>query len=205
MAGMVFFFDFASPYAYAGFDATLALAAEAGLTVDLRPAMVWAILKAQDIPAPLDNPARRDYLLADMARSAAFFGLRYRQPDPVPISAHLAARMWLGFAAAGGAAPVGLARAIFAARFADGVDIRDPEALAAIAGRAGHDPGRAAEFMTDPACRDALRANVDRAVGLGVPGLPCVILADEMFFGADRLPQLRWRLNLPQSGGTVPA
>lgn len=196
MDRLLYYFDFASPYAYVGFDATLALAAEAGVAVEFCPAMVWAIFKAQGIPAPLDNPTRRAYVEADMVRSAAFHGVPYRHPDPLAISAHLALRLWLGFAA-DGPPPVALARAIFAARFAQGLDIQDADVLASLAAQAGHDPARARDLMAAPGPRDALRANIDRAVAMGVPGLPCVALGNELFFGADRLPHLRWRLNLP--------
>lgn len=198
MDKMLYFFDFASPYAYVGFDATLALAAEAGVAVEFCPAMVWAIFKAQGIPTPLENPARTAYVMADIVRSAAFHGMPYRHPDPLAISAHMAMRMWLGFAAEG-APPIALARAIFAARFADGLDIQNADTLAAIAEREGHEPSRVRVLMADSVWSDALRANIDRAVAMGVPGLPCVALEQELFFGADRLPQLRWRLNLPPS------
>lgn len=196
--GLSFFFDFASPYAYLAFDEVLRIGAEAGLPVTLRPAMVWAILKAQGIPPPMETETRRRYMLADMERSAAFFGLPYRQPDPLPMSAHLALRMWIGFAGEQPDPPVDLIRALFRARFAQGLDLRDPAVLATIALDAGYDPDRAARFMEDAGCRDQLRQHIDDAVALGVPGVPCVVLGQELFFGADRLPQLRWRLGLAQ-------
>lgn len=195
---LIFFFDFASPYAYFAFEETAAIATEAGLGIDFRPAMVWTILKAQGISAPLETAPRRRYLIKDMARTAAFHGLPYRQPDLLPISAHLASRMWLGFAAGQKITPLDLARAIYKARFVDGIDIRDPDALCKIAQEAGHDPERARAFMDDPVCHDALAANIDDAIRFGVPGIPCVLLGDQMYFGADRLPHLRWQLDLPQ-------
>lgn len=198
-AGLTFFFDFASPYAYVAFDAVLCLQEEAGITVTPRPVMVWAILKAQGITPPLETPVRRDYFLVDMARSAAFHGLPYREPDTLPISAHLATRMWLGFAADDGAPPLPLARAIYAARFARGLDIRDPTVLGALALESGYDPDRAQIHMHCDTAKAELAANIDDALQLGVPGIPCVVSGQELFFGADRLPQLRWRLGLPSA------
>lgn len=198
-SGLTFFFDFASPYAYVAFDAVLSLGEEAGITVTPRPVMVWAILKAQGITPPLETPARREYLLTDMARSAAFHALPYRQPDPLPISAHLASRLWLGYASDDGAPPLPLARAIYAARFAHGLDIRDPTVLEALAIESGYDPRRAQTHMQGAATKAELTTNIDDAVQLGVPGIPCMISGTELFFGADRLPQLRWRLGLPSA------
>lgn len=192
---LVFFFDFASPYAYFAFDEVLDLAHQSGRKVTLRPAMVWAILKAQGIAEPLASSARRAYLLSDMARSAAFHNLPYRQPDPLPISAHLASRMWLGFASENGCPPLDLARAIYAARFSEGLDIRNPSVLRSVAEACGYAPERAEAYMYSDACRAKLSRNIDGAVNLGVPGIPCVVLGSELIFGVDRLPQLRWRID----------
>ncbi len=198
-AHLTFFFDFASPYAYFAFDEVLSTASETGVGIILRPAMVWSILKQQDIPAPLDTDARRNYLLADMERSAAFHGLPYRQPDVLPISAHKAARMWLGFDLQGNVTSIPLAQAIYAARFVHGLDIRDPAVLVAIAHDQGLDRTKAMDYIDAVNFRTALEKNVADAVDLGLPGLPCTILESETFFGADRISHLRWRLGLPQT------
>lgn len=188
---LTFFFDFASPYAYFAFDQVIALADAYALPLRLHPALVWAILKEQGIPPPLDSPARDAYFRADMPRSAAFHGVDYNHPPDMPISAHLAARLWLGHPEA---VRIDLARRIFRARFVDGRDIRDRDTLVALSGETGTSQADALSFMDADDSRADLAQGVADAVAAGSPGIPFLIWLGEGFFGADRLPQLRWRL-----------
>ncbi|WP_158969984.1 2-hydroxychromene-2-carboxylate isomerase [Chachezhania sediminis] len=196
MARLVFCFDFASPYAYAAFDATVALAEEAGCTLELRPAMVWAILKAQGIMPPLERPARQAYMARDMPRTAAFHGLPYAPREPLAISAHLALRMWLGLTGGDIATGAELGRRLFAARFGEGLNITDPEVLVDVALAAGYDAEAARTAMQSDATKAGLRTSIDAALADGAVGVPFYLLDGEPFFGVDRLPQLRWRLGL---------
>ncbi|SEO42666.1 2-hydroxychromene-2-carboxylate isomerase [Salinihabitans flavidus] len=195
-APVVFYFDFASPYAYLAFDRVGRYARSAGREVDLRPVLVWALLKERGIAPPMEDAAKRAYLEHDMERSAAFYGVAYRQPDPLVISAHLAARFWLGMTADHGAPAFDLARRVFAARFVEGRDIKTPEVLCDIAAEAGLDRDSAEEAMYSDGARTALAALISLAVENGVIGVPYFDLDGEGFFGADRLPHLRWRLGL---------
>lgn len=188
---LIFYFDFASPYAYFAFDQCIALAAEFGAPLDLRPVLVWAILRDQGIPPPLDSPARETYFKADMPRSAAFHALPYVHPHDMPISAHLAARLWLGHP---DETRTALARAIFRARFVDALDICDRTTLADIAQGIGTSHDDAMKFIDAPQNRETLKRNVSDAVTAGAPGVPFFTWRAERFFGADRLPQLRWRM-----------
>ena len=76
-----FYLDFASPYAWFALDGIERLAREHGREIEWRPVLIWAVLKAHGIAAPMNVPAKRDYLVADMVRSAAFHGVPYRAPD----------------------------------------------------------------------------------------------------------------------------
>ena len=51
-----------------------------------------------------------------------------------------------------------------------------------------------------PVGRERLAAAVADAVAAGVFGSPFVILDGEPFFGADRLPQIAWRLSRTAAG-----
>lgn len=188
---LTFFFDFASPYAYFAFDQVIDLAAEYALPLVLRPALVWAILRDQGIPPPLDSPARDAYFRADMPRSAAFHGIEYNHPPDMPISAHLAARLWLGHSEK---VQPALARTIFRARFVEGKDIRDRDTLAALSGHLGTDKAQAFLLMDADENRRKLAQGISDAVAAGAPGIPFFTWRGEGFFGSDRIPQLRWRI-----------
>jgi 2-hydroxychromene-2-carboxylate isomerase len=75
-----FYFDFASPYGYFASTRIEALAEEFGRTVEWRPILLWAVFKTHGIAPPMDLSVRRDYLLHDMARSAAFFDVPIERP-----------------------------------------------------------------------------------------------------------------------------
>lgn len=195
MAPIVFYFDFASPYAYFAADGIERIAAENGRTVEWRPILVWAVLKAQGIPPPMDVPAKRAYFVTDMVRSAAFHGLPYRHPEKLPLSAHRAARLFHAIAVDDAETARAFARAAFTAFFVAGEDISDEAVVLRTAHECGIGSAAAREAIEGTAGRTMLADAVDRAVADGVCGSPFFLVDGEPFFGADRLPQIAWRLS----------
>ncbi len=106
------YLDFASPYAYFAVDAADRLAAEHGRSVVWRPILLWAALKAQGVPPPMDPPPKRAYFLADIARSAKYHGLPYAAPE-LPLSSHRAARLYHAWEARDPAAARAFGRDVF--------------------------------------------------------------------------------------------
>lgn len=194
-----FYLDFASPYAYFAASQIDAIGEEFGRVIEWRPMLMWAVLKAQGITAPFESPAKRDYLLRDMQRSAAFFGLPYRPPAKMPLSAHLAGRLYYGLRQHDETMAMRLARRLLPAYFADHKDISDADTLADLAGEAGFERQAAINAMNGPVGRAGLEAAVADAVEAGVVGSPYFVIDGEGLFGADRLLQLRWLL----SGGRI--
>jgi 2-hydroxychromene-2-carboxylate isomerase len=192
---IVLWFDFASPYAYVALDASERLAARHQREIEWRPILVWALLKAQSIPAPMDPPARRAYFVPDMARSAAFHGVPYRHPAKFPLSTHRAARLYYALAEHDRDRARALGRDLFSAYFADGVDISEPAALTELAARHGMDAQATAAAIEGETGRARLAAAIEQAVATGVCGSPWFDVDGEAFFGADRLPQIAWRLD----------
>lgn len=83
---------------------------------------------------------------------------------------------------------------MFNAFFRDGRDITDKAELATVAVEAGIDAAAAEEGMSGQRGRELLAAAVAQGVADGVIGSPFFIIDGERFFGADRLPQIGWRL-----------
>lgn len=192
---MRFHFDFASPYAYFALRPLEALAQQHGRTIEYRPILLWAVLKAHGVPAPFDVPVKRDYFMADMIRSAAFHGVPYIHPVKLPFSAHRAGRLFYAIVAQRPEAARALTHQIFDALFVRGEDIAAPEVLSALAAAQGLDLEAAEQAMEGPVGRRHLAAAVDRAIADNVCGSPYIIVDDEGFFGSDRLPQIAWRLS----------
>ncbi|CAG1002130.1 MAG: 2-hydroxychromene-2-carboxylate isomerase [Rhizobiaceae bacterium] len=194
MEPIVFYFDFASPYAYFAADGIERIAAEHGRTVEWRAFLAWAAFKAHGISPPMDVPARHAYFITDMIRSAAFHGVPYRQPK-LPVSTHRAARLFHVVAAEDPGTARAFARRALSVFFAEGEDIAAEAVVLRIAQECGIDAASAREAIESQSGRALLAAAVDRAVADGVCGSPFFLVDGEPFFGADRLPQIAWRLS----------
>ncbi|HHZ07739.1 MAG TPA: 2-hydroxychromene-2-carboxylate isomerase [Rhizobiales bacterium] len=190
-----FYLDFASPYAYFAAGQVEEIGREFGRAVEWQPILMWAVLKAHGIAAPMEAPAKRAYMLADMERSAAFFGLPYARPAKLPMSAHLAGRLFHAVRAEDREKALALARRLLPAFFAEGRDISDEATLADLASEAGISREAALEGMKGPVGRAGLEAAVAEAITTGVIGSPYFLVDGKGLFGADRLPQLRWLLS----------
>lgn len=194
MTPIRFYFDFASPYAWFALPHVAKLAQQHGRALEMRAILLWAVLKEQKVTPPFESPARKAYLLADIERSAAFHGRKLHLPLRIPFSAHLAARFFHGAQQENPQGAAALAEDILAACFERGEDITALAALQAIGLRHGLDAERVAALAASADNRALLASCVDEAVAAGVTGSPFMILDGEGFFGADRVPQLAWRL-----------
>lgn len=194
-----FYFDFASPYAYFALDGIEALAAEHGRTVEWRPMLTWAALKAHGISAPMDAPAKRAYFETDMIRSAAFHGLEYRHPTKMPISSHRCARLYYAVEQSDPEMARAFGRDVFSAFFVRGEDITDETTVLRLAESCGIDAPAALEAMNGEVGRERLAGVIEDAIADQVCGSPYFIVDGESFFGADRLPQIAWRLSQTRS------
>ncbi|RXT52387.1 hypothetical protein B6S44_16520 [Bosea sp. Tri-44] len=192
------YLDFASPYSYFALGPLARLAEEHDRELEFRPILLWAVFKQQGIVNPLEKPARRRYFLEDVTRSAAFFGLPFRIPEPLQISAHLSGRLYHGWTARRPQDGLRLASEIFEAFFAKGEDIADLAVLAALPCLTGETPETIRAMIDGSEGRQRLSEAVDEACAAGVTGVPFVTLDGESFFGADRLPQIAWRLQHPR-------
>lgn len=189
-----FYFDLASPYAWFAFDQVGEIARDAGRTVEYRPILMWAVLKAHGIAPPMDAAVKRRYFLHDMQRSATFHGVEYKQPAKLPLSSHLASR--LCHVALRTNADLGrdLSRRILRAFFAEGQDISREDVIATIAVELGMSQAEARDAMSGATGRALLEAAVTEAIEREVVGSPFILVDGEGFFGVDRLPQLDWFL-----------
>lgn len=199
-APITLWLDFASPYAWCAIDAADRLASEHSREIVWRPILVWAVLKAQGIAPPMDASAKRAYFLADMARSAAFYRVEYRHPGKFPLSTHRAARLFYALAGEEPALARKLGRDLFSAYFVEGADISDDETLIKLAARRGVEAGRVRSAIEGETGRRRLAEAIDAAVAAGVCGSPWFEVDGEAFFGADRLPQIAWRLAEAERG-----
>jgi 2-hydroxychromene-2-carboxylate isomerase len=194
-----FYFDFSSPYGYLAASRIDEVAAARGRSVDWHPILLGVIFKETGAMPLTQVPLKGDYSRRDMVRSARFHGIDdFRMPARFPIPTQAAARIVLAIKAHDIALSKTVAKALYRAYFADGIDISDPEVAADVAGRAGADRVRMRTAVDDPEVKEALKDEVARALARGVCGSPFFIVDGEPFWGLDRLPQLeRWLASGP--------
>ncbi len=193
-----FYFDFSSPYGYFAADRVEALAAKHRRTVTWRPVLLGAIFKVsggQPLPSiPLKGP----YSLRDISRSAAYYGLPYRQPTRFPVSTLSAVRAYYWAEALDPVRAVALAKAILTGYFKLDRDISDAKTVIAIGGEAGFDAVAMEAGIADPRVKERVKQATDAAIVRGVFGSPYLIIDGEPFWGMDRFDQAdRWL----QTGG----
>jgi len=189
-----FYFDFSSPYGFIGSERIEALVGQHGRNLAWHPVLLGVVFK-QTGAAPLTQvPLKGDYAKRDFARSARFHGVPgFRLPSVFPISTQAPARIVLWLQRTKPELAVGALHALYRAFFVDGVDISNPDRAAAIAAQSGVDAAAARAAIDDPAIKDALRLENDKAIAAGVFGSPFVIVDGEPFWGVDRFEQVdRW-------------
>lgn len=79
----------------------------------------------------------------------------------------------------------------FRTHFMQGRALTDEPAIAAAAQYAGLDAGELLTATGDPDVKGRLRANTDRALELGVFGVPTVVVGRDLFWGDDQLEAAR--------------
>jgi 2-hydroxychromene-2-carboxylate isomerase len=175
-----FYFDVVSPYAYLAWK-TLR---HEPLPVPVKPVPVvfgallnhWGQLGPAEIDPKRLHTYRQCQWLADRA------GIPFRFPPAHPFRSLEAMRLIVAAGITDTATDT-----VFDAAFGDGRDLAAPEELAAIAPTLGLGPAA----YEDPAVKEALRDNTERAAAAGVFGVPTLEIGGELFWGLDAIPMAR--------------
>lgn len=184
-----FFYEFASTYSYVTAMRIAPLANAAGVAVRWRPFLLGPIFKAQGWDTSPFNlyPAKGRYMVRDCERQCAALGLTFRLPEPFPQSTLMAARVALVALAEGWGED--FSRAVYRAEFAEGRNIGEPAAIAAIVEALGHDSAATSARAQSDAIKGKLRTETEEAQRLGIFGAPSFMAGGELFWGNDRLEQ----------------
>jgi 2-hydroxychromene-2-carboxylate isomerase len=186
VAGVDFYFDLGSPYAYLAAERVEGLFGE---PVDWRPVSLGAIFKVTGRSSwSLGDPERRADGMAEVECRARAYGLpEVRWPEPWPGN-YLVAMRAATFASAEG---LGREFALSALRagFREGRDLSLAENVLAVATTVGLDADELGRALDTQALKQALRDATDRALALGVRGVPTVAVGGKLFWGDDRLAQ----------------
>lgn len=181
----------ASPWAYLGHAAFVALARRHRVPVAIKPIDLGGTVfpASGGVPVPQRPPQRQAYRLVELERWARHRGLplnlrpRFFPVDNVPAS------RWILAADAVHGTDLALAFAgeVLKACWAEDADISDPATLQARAARCGADAAALAQRAATPEIAERFRALTEEALAAQVFGAPWYVWHGEPFWGQDRL------------------
>ncbi|MFO1286322.1 MAG: 2-hydroxychromene-2-carboxylate isomerase [Rubrivivax sp.] len=182
MKRIEFFLDFVSPFAYLAFERLPQALEGQSYAVDYRPVLFAGLLQHWGQKGPAEIESKRAWTFRHVHWLAAQQGTPMQTPAVHPFNPLTLLRL---------AIACGPNRRVVETIFrhvwaGGGADANDAARLAELAARLA--PAR------DPAADDVkreLRENTERAITLGVFGVPSYVLDGRVFWGLDALPMLR--------------
>jgi 2-hydroxychromene-2-carboxylate isomerase len=170
-----------SPYSYIGLERAARIAAEQGVTLDVRPLLP---LRMRGVSVPR---VKELYIARDASREAARHGVAFgRICDPLGAGVERCMAVF-SYAREVGRG-VELLRSVGRATWAEALDLTSDRDLGRVVARAGLDWGRARAALADTSWRELTarhRAELDAA---GLWGVPSFCLGELAVWGQDRLP-----------------
>ena len=165
-----------------------------------RPVFAGGVFKASGRSSwGLDE--RRAAGIADCETRAQLHGLGpIRWPDPWPTLDALVARAMLFAEGRNQLKPFALAAMRLA--FREGGNLGDHTVIQEAARRVSLDPTEVSEAIQGSELKAALRSATDDALNLGVFGVPTVVVADQLFWGDDRLQDAACAAHGLDAGGS---
>jgi len=183
-----FYFDYISHNAYIAWTQIHELADRYQRAVEPVPVLFAGLLNHHGQMGPAEIPAKGEWMAKDVLRKAARLGIPLRPPASHPFPPLLALRASL--VPSDIEAQRRLIDALFRATWADGKDVSSPDVVAAVATSTGLDGAALLSATQSDAIKHRLRAETDAAIGLGVFGVPTMIVDDELFWGFDDFAHL---------------
>lgn len=188
---ITYYFSLHSPWTYLGNALFHEIAARHGCEIDYRPVPLRLVFdETGGVPLPKRHPVRQRYRLMDLQRWRERRGRKLvLQPKHFPFDPAQADRMAIAIMLGGGD-PSGFIEDVLAGVWARDDDMTQPEALLAVASRAGFDGRALLEAAESEPARQRYEESRQAAIAAGVFGAPSYVLDGEVFWGQDRLELL---------------
>ena len=183
-----FFYDFSSPYSYLAAERISGLFAEAELEQpEWQPISFGHILKVTGRrPWSFEEDRSKDW--AEIQRRADERGLpKVVYPDGWPVENYSLNPIRAATYAKESGRVVSFTLACFRQVFAAGRDMADVQNVLIAAAACELHPNAVLKGIETRSVKDKLRTATDRALELGVEGIPTLAVGDELFWGDDRL------------------
>ena len=190
-----YYFDFGSLATYLAHTQIEKIKAETGATPIYLPMLLGAVFKATGNASPVSVPAKGKYIFVDFQRFADSYGVPLKRNPFFPIITTTLMRMLTGLQMRSDARMHEFMDVIFKAIWIDGLNLNAPEIVEQVLREAHFDPPELLQLANEQATKDRLKDVTTQAVERGVFGAPTFFAGEEMFWGQDRIEQLKAALN----------
>ncbi len=190
-----YYFDFGSLASYLAHTQLEKIKAETGADPVLLPMLLGAVFKATGNVSPVSVPAKGKYILVDFKRFADGYGVALNNNPFFPIITTTLMRMLTGLQMRSDVRMHEFMDVIYKAIWVDSLNLNDPVVVSQVLQNANFDPDEFNQLANEQATKDKLKDVTNQAVERGVFGAPTFFVGEQMFWGQDRMEQLKSALS----------
>jgi 2-hydroxychromene-2-carboxylate isomerase len=165
--------------------------AETGAQPIYLPMLLGAVFKATGNVSPVSVPAKGKYIFVDFKRFADSYGVPLNNNPFFPIITTTLMRMLTGLQMRSDARMHEFMDVIFKAIWVDALNLNDPAVVERVLQEAQFDAAALLQLANEQEAKDRLRDVTTQAVERGVFGAPTFFVGEQMFWGQDRIEQLK--------------
>ncbi len=189
-----YYFDFGSLATYLAHTQMDNIKAETGAIPIYLPMLLGAVFKATGNASPVRVPAKGKYIFVDFKRFANSYGVPLNNNPYFPIITTTLMRMLTGLQMRSDDRMHTFMDVIFKAIWVDALNLNDLEVVGQVLCEADFDSADLFHLANEQATKDRLKDVTTQAVERGVFGAPTFFVGDQMFWGQDRIEQLKLAL-----------
>ncbi len=186
-----YYFDFGSLATYLAHTQMDKIRAETGAQPIYLPMLLGAVFKATGNVSPVSVPAKGKYIFVDFKRFADSYGVPLNNNPFFPIITTTLMRMLTGLQMRSDARMHEFMDVIFKAIWVDALNLNDPEVVERVLQEANFDAAALLHLANAQETKDRLKDVTTQAVERGVFGAPTFFVGEQMFWGQDRIEQLK--------------
>ncbi len=186
-----YYFDFGSLATYLAHTQLPKMCADTGATANLLPMLLGGVFQATGNSSPMTVPAKGRYAYVDFKRYADAYGVPLNMNSHFPIITTTLMRVVTALQMKNDPRMSTYMDAVFQAIWVDALNLNDPAIVAEVLTQAGLDPVELLAMANEQATKDQLKAVTMRAVERGVFGAPTFFVGEQMFWGQDRIEQVK--------------
>ena len=192
---VTFYYDYGSPTCYLAWTQLPAICDKHGASLVRKPVLLGGIFKATGNSTPVAIPAKAAWMMADISRFAAHYGVPFSKAPNFPFNSVPSMRgaIWASTLSK----LEDYDKALFEAAWVNQVDIGNVDILKEVVGASGLDAEAFAAAIQTDGIKRGLIDTTNEAVAAGAFGAPTFVVDGVMHWGQDRLPWIERAISRP--------